>query len=49
VDVFRKYVPGFLVALMPGVGHSGITMDRVEEFDRLLLAAVERFSQRGDM
>jgi pimeloyl-ACP methyl ester carboxylesterase len=47
VEAFRRYMPSFRVATMDGVGHMGIVWERVEEFDRLLLGAVKRFSQRA--
>jgi pimeloyl-ACP methyl ester carboxylesterase len=47
VDAFLRFVPGFRAATIPGVGHVGIIWEKVELFDRLLLDAADRFSQRA--
>lgn len=44
VDAMRRYVPSFHVDTIDGVGHAGILLRRVEEFDALLLANVEDFA-----
>jgi pimeloyl-ACP methyl ester carboxylesterase len=44
VDAIRRYAPSFTVDTMDGVGHAGILLQRVEDFDAKLLAIVERFA-----
>jgi len=44
VEAMRRYVPSFWVDTMAGVGHGGILLRRVSDFDTRLLAIVERFS-----
>lgn len=44
VDVIRRYAPSFTVDTISGVGHAGILLQRVAEFDARLLAIVERFA-----
>jgi len=44
VEVLRRYVPSFTVDTIDGVGHGGILLRRVEDFDQRLLAIVERFA-----
>ncbi|HEX7121704.1 MAG TPA: alpha/beta hydrolase [Gemmatimonadaceae bacterium] len=46
VEAWRRYVPSFTVDTLQGVGHAGILLQRVEDFDARLLALVERFSNR---
>jgi len=52
VEAMRRYVPSFTVDTIGGVGHGGILLRRVEDFDALLLAIVDRFtateSETGD-
>ena len=43
VDAWRQYDPAFTADTMAGVGHAGILLRRVEDFDARLLAIVERF------
>ncbi|MEX0891166.1 MAG: alpha/beta hydrolase [Gemmatimonadota bacterium] len=43
VQALRAYAPGFTVDTLHGVGHAGILLQRVEDFDAHLLAIVERF------
>jgi len=45
VDAFRRYAPSFTVDTLSGVGHAGILLQRVEDFDARLLAIVERFQK----
>lgn len=47
VEAFRRYVPSFTVDTLSGVGHAGILLQRVDDFDARLLAIVERFQQTG--
>jgi hypothetical protein len=42
-EALRRYAPSFLFDTTSGVGHGGILLRRVEEFDERLLAIVERF------
>ena len=44
VEAWRRYDPSFVVDTMAGVGHAGILLRRVEDFDARLLAIVERFA-----
>jgi len=44
VEVWRRYVPSFTVDTIAGVGHAGILLQRVGDFDARLLAIVERFA-----
>lgn len=43
-EAIRRYAPEFTVDTLQGVGHAGMLLQRVEDFDALLLALVERFS-----
>lgn len=43
VEALRGHAPGFTVDTIAGVGHAGILLRRVEDFDARLLALVERF------
>ena len=43
VEALRRYAPSFVFDTIGGVGHGGILLRRVEEFDERLLAIVERF------
>lgn len=43
VEAMRRYAPSFTVDTMAGVGHAGILLRRVDDFDARLLALVERF------
>lgn len=43
VAAIRRYAPSFTVDTLGGVGHAGILLRRVDEFDRKLLALVDRF------
>lgn len=47
VEAFRRYVPSFTVDTLSGVGHAGILLQRVDDFDARLLTIVERFQQTG--
>ena len=44
VEAMHRYVPSFTVDTIAGVGHAGILLQRVEDFDARLLAIVERFA-----
>jgi pimeloyl-ACP methyl ester carboxylesterase len=44
VEALRRYVPSFTVDTIDGVGHGGILLRRLEDFDERLLAIVERFA-----
>lgn len=44
VEAMQRYVPSFTVDTIGGVGHAGILLQRVGEFDARLLAIVERFA-----
>lgn len=46
VESIRRHAPGFTVDTIAGVGHAGILLRRVEDFDARLLALVERFDTR---
>ena len=43
VEAWRRYVPSFTVDTIAGVGHAGLLLQRVEDFDAILLGIVERF------
>jgi pimeloyl-ACP methyl ester carboxylesterase len=40
----RRHAPSFTLDTLAGVGHAGILLQRVEDFDARLLAIVERFA-----
>jgi hypothetical protein len=44
VEAIRRYAPSFTLDTLGGVGHAGILLQRVEDFDSRLLAIVERFA-----
>lgn len=44
VEAWRLYDPAFTADTMAGVGHAGMLLRRVEDFDARLLAIVEKFS-----
>jgi pimeloyl-ACP methyl ester carboxylesterase len=44
VEALLRYAPSFTVDTIGGVGHAGILLRRVTEFDGRLLAIVERFA-----
>ncbi len=44
VEAMQRYAPSFSVDTIDGVGHAGILLQRVEDFDARLLAIVERFA-----
>jgi pimeloyl-ACP methyl ester carboxylesterase len=44
VEAIRRYAPGFTLDTLGGVGHAGMLLQRVEDFDARLLALVERFA-----
>lgn len=44
VDALRRYVPSFTVDTIQGVGHAGILLQRVDDFDARLRAIVARFT-----
>lgn len=44
VEAWRVYAPSFTVDTIAGVGHAGILLQRVADFDALLLALVDRFA-----
>jgi pimeloyl-ACP methyl ester carboxylesterase len=44
VEAFRRHSPSFTLDTFQGVGHAGILLQRVEDFDATLLAIVERFA-----
>ena len=43
IEAWRRYAPSFTVDTLDGVGHAGILLQRVEDFDARLLAIVSRF------
>lgn len=43
VEAMRRYAPSFTVDTLEGLGHAGILLQRVDDFDARLLAIVERF------
>lgn len=45
VEALRRYAPSFTVDTIGGVGHGGILLRRVEDFDEYLLAIVDRFTE----
>ena len=47
VEAIRRYAPSFTLDTMQGVGHAGILLQRVEDFDARLLRIVERFASSG--
>lgn len=47
VEALRRYDPSFTVDTLHGVGHAGILLRRVEDFDARLTAIVERFEAEG--
>jgi hypothetical protein len=47
VDAFRRLAPGFTLDTMQGVGHAGILLQRIEDFDARLLAIVDRFVRQA--
>jgi len=44
VEAWLRYAPSFRVETIDGVGHAGILLQRVEDFDERLLAIVERYA-----
>lgn len=44
VEALRRFVPTFTLDTLQGVGHAGILLQRVEDFDARLIAIVERFA-----
>lgn len=44
IEAFRRYAPAFTVDTLQGVGHAGILLQRVEDFDARLRAILERFA-----
>lgn len=44
LEAIQRYIPSFTVDTLSGVGHAGILLQRVEDFDARLLSIVERFS-----
>lgn len=46
LEGIRRYAPSFALDTMAGVGHGGILHQRVADFDRKLLAIVDRFAVR---
>ena len=44
VEAMQRYVPSFTVDTISGVGHAGILLRRVDEFDARLRAIIERFA-----
>lgn len=44
VEAMRRYDPSFTVDTIAGVGHAGILLRRVDDFDAKLLAIVDRFT-----
>lgn len=46
VEAIRRHAPAFTVDTIAGVGHAGILLRRVEDFDARLLALIERFDTR---
>lgn len=44
VEAMQRYAPSFTVDTIGGVGHAGILLQRVEDFDARLLAIIERFA-----
>lgn len=47
VEAMRELAPGFTLDTIAGVGHAGILLRRVADFDARLLAVVDRFSGAG--
>lgn len=47
VDAFRRMAPTFTLDTMQGVGHAGILLQRVDDFDARLLAIVDRLSRQA--
>ena len=43
LEALRRYDPGFALDTMEGLGHAGILLQRVDDFDARLLAIVHRF------
>jgi len=46
LEALRRYDPGFTLDTMQGLGHGGILLRRVDDFDARLLAIVDRFAAR---
>lgn len=44
VEAIRRYAPSFTLDTMQGVGHAGILLQRVDEFDARLRSIVDRFA-----
>lgn len=44
LEAWQRLVPSFTVDTLQGVGHGGILLRRVEDFDARLLAIVDRFA-----
>jgi pimeloyl-ACP methyl ester carboxylesterase len=44
VEAIRRYAPSFTLDTIGGVGHAGILLQRVEDFDARLLTIVARFA-----
>jgi hypothetical protein len=44
LEALWRYAPSFTLDTLAGVGHAGILLQRVEDFDARLLAIVERFA-----
>lgn len=48
VEALRRYAPSFLLDTIQGVGHAGILLRRVDDFDARLLALIGRFAEGQD-
>lgn len=47
VEAWRALAPGFTADTLSGLGHAGVLLRRVADFDALLLALVDRFAAGG--
>ena len=47
VEALQALAPSFTVDIVDGVGHAGILLRHVEDFDALLLGLVDRFASGG--
>ena len=45
VESLRRLAPSFTLDTLSGVGHAGILLRRVDDFDARLLTTIERFSR----
>jgi pimeloyl-ACP methyl ester carboxylesterase len=47
LEAMRRYLPSFTADTIDGVGHAGILLQKTEDFDKRLLAIVDRFAGAG--